>query len=116
MATSEHQPGAEITPVMTNAPACSTKSAYDVLWEMCVVEITSRLTDGRDDDEEVPFSEDEVSAYISKNHLKIKTIVGLLTEAYSECIDEVENDWIRGYLYNPKYGLVDEADYSLKIE
>ncbi len=78
------------------------------LRKIAIDELKGYLTCGRAENSQNPFTNDEMSLFVTKNTQKIDDCVNEIYNAYSkdDTLDELvnpENEWIREYVFRKKY-------------
>ncbi len=85
----------------------SNNSEMDIkknLRDLIIIQIHCDLTIGREDEEQVPFTKDQIKSFIDTNSQKIEDCINEIYNDYQKDneLDDLmnpEGDWIREYLY-----------------
>jgi hypothetical protein len=77
----------------------------NIIYDRVIKQIHCDLTIGKEDNDEIPFTEEKINKFINKNKSVIKKMIMNIIEEYEEDnkLDELynpEDDWIREYLYD----------------
>jgi hypothetical protein len=79
---------------------------FDSIYALAVTSITNDLTTGRNDQDLVPFSQDEINVFITKNKENIEQAVKDMIFDYSSDSDTVD------LLENPSLSMINEYLYE----
>lgn len=94
----------------------ATTRLWSYFWEQCTVDLASMLTVGRGEEGLTEFTPGQIADYIDKKRPLIIKIVEALVDEYPNENEGVPPDWIREFLYDPEYGLVDADEGKLVLD
>ncbi len=74
------------------------------LRKLIIHQIHCDLTIGREDNEEIPFTNEQIESFVNKNSGKIEDCINEIYNDYQKDnelieLDNPEDEWIREYLY-----------------
>lgn len=84
----------------------TTVNYFDIIYAVALTSITNNLTTGRNDQDLVPFSQEEIDVFITRNRENIEQAVKDMIFDYSSDSDTVD------LLENPSLSMINEYLYE----